>query len=257
MYKFEVTDSQNNTTVETYVVTDITRQEASITYKIVDANAFDKAKITFRSQEDVLLSSIPDGFEIDNSSMYGRDFDVYIKNEMQAINNDFKFVNNTGTETTVHVEGNVETTYRNIRNVSEVLGGSNVVGLKSIYGENGVTFDRAKNLVLRMKNAKLTTNNSIKPYYGTDLTEINMKVSSSKDISAAKILGGASKIQIKNNSNQVVDLEKGNAEIITSAERGQTYSSNKIKTGVYFKEELLVDEEGAKGNSFHVTIINK
>ncbi|MBQ9314743.1 MAG: BspA family leucine-rich repeat surface protein [Clostridia bacterium] len=250
LFKFEVTDENGNTVSEVYNVSDISRESANITYTVFDATSEENAKIVFKATEDIQIVNVPNGFEPEGTGVnYAKEITVYITNGATEINANFEFENNIGNKTVVNVNEVVEASYRNIRTVKNV-----VKKIIEVY-TGGITLDRAEKLIARMKTARVTANGTRESYYGIDMAQVNVNITSSSQITAVRALGKARAIAVKESDGSVKTLEKGGVDIITSAESASSTNGN--VTGVYFTNGSPVHKNNESGNGFHVTITNR
>jgi len=258
IYKFEVTDSNGNTVSEVYNVNDINREFGEIHYRIVNATATENAKIIFTISEDVWLRKITNlngassnVYEQQGSGTnYAREITVLINGSENEVNAEFVFENTAGAWETVTINELIDSAYHHVRNVPDSLA---VKKITDVY-TGGISFNRAVDWVTRMMNDRVIKNGESQSYYGIDPVKAKMSVTNANVISAVRALGSATLVQVRNSDGNVVELEKGTVDVITSAESASTSNGN--KTGVYFGSSLVNDSNDI-GNSFHVTIMNR
>ena len=260
IYKFTVKDENENITTKVYNVNDIARDAASISYKIYDATSFGKARIVFTAEEEVRLTeNISDRYTVDDIYLttYRKEITVFVKGDTYSIDDTFVFSNKIGNETPVHVMGDIDSNNKNIITVKNP-----VSKLTEVYGGE-ITLNRAENLVRKMRNARVSTNGNITSYYGLSFAQIEAKVTTEKEFTAVSTLATANKFQMANADGSISNIPAGKVSIITPAESDSS-ATNGNRTGIYMREAKIItgresaDEDGSKkGNSFHITIINK
>ena len=260
IYKFTVKDENENITTKVYNVNDIARDAASINYKIYDATSFGKARIVFTAEEEVRLTeNISDRYTVDDIYLttYRKEITVFVKGDTYSIDDTFVFSNKIGNETPVHVMGDIDSNNKNIITVKNP-----VSKLTEVYGGE-ITLNRAENLVRKMRNARVSTNGNITSYYGLSFAQIEAKVTTEKEFTAVSTLATANKFQTANADGSISNIPAGKVSIITPAESDSS-ATNGNRTGIYMREAKIItgresaDEDGSKkGNSFHITIINK
>ena len=234
---------------------DISKEGAKIGYKIVNATAYEPAKIVFSSNEEVkLVTELSGRFYASKNynTTYSKEIIVSVSGDAGSLDDTFVFEDTLGNMTNVHVIGDIDVSNRYIVTVKTPA--------KSIYDTYAkeITLGRANSLVVKMKNAKKVNVGKVSAYYGLDFTEIRTSVSTEDDFNVAKTLGGAISLQVANRDKTVVELQKGNVEIVTAAQSSAS-SVNGNLTGIYIESGLVTGggNEDDKGSSFHVTIINK
>ena len=260
IYKFTVKDENGNITTKVYNVNDIARDAASISYKIYDATSFGKARIVFTSEEEVRLTeNISDRYTVDDIYLttYRKEITVFVNGDTYSIDDTFVFSNKIGNETPVHVMGDIDSNNKNIITVKNP-----VSKLTEVYGGE-ITLNRAENLVRKMRNARVSTNGNITSYYGLSFAQVEAKVTTEKEFTAISTLATANKFQAANADGSISNIPAGKVSIITPAESDSS-ATNGNRTGIYMREAKIItgresaDEDGSKkGNSFHITIINK
>ena len=260
IYKFTVKDENGNITTKVYNVNDIARDAASISYKIYDATSFGKARIVFTAEEEVRLTeNISDRYTVDDIYLttYRKEITVFVNGDTYSIDDTFVFSNKIGNETPVHVMGDIDSNNKNIITVKNP-----VSKLTEVYGGE-ITLNRAENLVRKMRNARVSTNGNITSYYGLSFAQIEAKVTTEKEFIAVSTLATANKFQTANADGSISNIPAGKVSIITPAESDSS-ATNGNRTGIYMREAKIItgrerdDEDGSKkGNSFHITIINK